>query len=175
MLAFVAGVGGSLLRDGVFLGIEPPLVMRDWHYIPVVLLASVVGAGLYERLERVTVVFNLLDAAGLAAYSVIGTQMALSLSLPIPAAVLIGTINAVGGGLLRDVLAREQPLLFQPSQFYALVAATGASVFAALRIFTPLPGAVAGTVAAALIFALRVAAIRYDWKTVPVRRGGPSE
>jgi uncharacterized membrane protein YeiH len=135
-----------------------------------VLLASVVGVALYERLGRFQVVFNLLDAAGLAAYSVIGTQMALALMLPIPAAILIGTINAVGGGLLRDVLAGEEPLLFQPSQFYALVAASGAGVFAALRVFGGVPEGIAGMIAALLIFLLRVAAMRFDWRTVPVRR-----
>src|SRR6185369_1567373 len=170
VLAFVAGVGGSLLRDGLFLGVEPPLVLRDWQYIPVILLASIAGATLYERIDRFQFVFGLLDAAGLADYSVIGTQMALSLSLPVPAAVLVGTVNAVGGGLLRDLLAQEEPILFQPSQFYALVAASGAMAFAALRSFTSLPGGVAGILAALWIFALRVAAIRYDWRTVPVRR-----
>ena len=172
VLALVAGVGGSLLRDGLFLGVEPPLVLRDWHYIPVILLASIIGATLYERIDRFRVVFNLLDAAGLAAYSVIGTQMALALSLPVPAAVLVGTVNAVGGGLLRDLLAREEPLLFQPSQFYALVSASGALTFAGLRLLTPLPGGISGMLAALLIFGLRLAAIRYDWKTVPVRRPG---
>jgi uncharacterized membrane protein YeiH len=96
--------------------------------------------------------------------------MALALMLPIPAAILVGTINAVGGGLLRDVLAREEPLLFQPSQFYSLVAATGAAVFAALHVLTDLSDGLAGTIAALLIFLLRVAVIRFDWRTVPVRR-----
>lgn len=175
VLALVAGVGGSLLRDGLFLGVEPPLVLRDWRYIPVILVASITGATMFERLGRFQVIFNLLDAAGLAAYSVIGTQMALALSLPVPAAVLVGTVNAVGGGLLRDLLAREDPILFQPSQFYALVSATGALAFAVLRLLTPLPGSIAGTLAALLIFALRAAAIRFDWKTVPVRRDSETE
>lgn len=170
VLAFVTGLGGSLLRDGIFLGIEPPLVMRDWHYVAVVVLASVLGARVYERLDRYGSGFALLDAAGLAAYAVVGTQMSLAQGLAIPAAVLVGTVNAVGGGLLRDVLAREEPLLFQPSQFYALTAAAGATAFAALTLGTSLPGSVSGAIACALIFALRVAAIRFDWRTKPVRR-----
>jgi uncharacterized membrane protein YeiH len=168
VLAFVTGLGGSLLRDGVFLGVEPPVVMRDWRYMAMVLAATVVGAGIHLRLDRFTLTFNLLDAAGLAAYAVIGTQTALSLGLPMPAAVFIGVVNAVGGGLLRDVLAREEPLLFQPSQFYALVAMLGALLFALLR--QPLGGGLAGTLASLLIFLLRVLAIRFDWKTRPVRK-----
>lgn len=55
--------------------------------------------------------------------------MAMEQALPIPAAIFIGTVNAVGGGLLCDVLVREEPLLFKPSQFYALVSAAGSSGF----------------------------------------------
>jgi uncharacterized membrane protein YeiH len=169
VLALVTGIGGSLLRDGLFLGIEPPLPMRDWRYIAMVLVATMFGARVSHRLDRYDVVFNLLDAVGLAAYAVVGTQMALARQLPVLAAVLVGTVNAVGGGLLRDVLAREEPLLFQPSQFYALVAAVGALVFVVLQAAGLPPGA-AGAAACVLIFALRAAVIRYDWRTRPVRR-----
>ncbi len=175
VLAFVAGLGGALLRDGILLDNGPPLSMRDWHYLPLVLAASLMGALLYEHLDRFNVVFNLLDAVGLAAYAIVGTQMALHHELPIPAAIFIGTVNAVGGGLLRDVLVREEPLLFKPSQFYALVAAMGSAAFVLLRVFTTLPGGMAGLTAGILIFVLRVLSIRYDWKTSPlrIRRSGP--
>jgi len=172
VLAFVTGLGGALLRDGIFLGVEPPLVMRDWRYIAMVVIATLIGARVFERLDRYGVAFNLLDAAGLAAYAVIGTQMAMASGLPVLAAVFVGTVNAVGGGLLRDVLAREEPLLVQPSQFYALVAASGAFAFAALR--GPLGGAIAGTIACVIIFALRLLSVRYDWRTAPVRKTPPA-
>jgi uncharacterized membrane protein YeiH len=168
VLALVTGIGGSLLRDGLFLGVEPPLPMRDWRYIAMVVIAAVLGARVSHRLDRYNVTFNLLDAVGLAAYAVVGTQMALAQQLPVLAAVLVGTVSAVGGGLLRDVLAREEPLLFQPSQFYALVAAVGALVFVILQQ-AGLAGGTAGAVACVLIFALRVTVIRYDWRTRPVR------
>lgn len=169
VLAFVAGLGGALLRDGIFLGGEAPLSMRDWHYLPLVLAASLAGALMDGHLDRFDVAFNLLDAVGLAAYAIVGTQMALHDSLPIPAAIFIGTVNAVGGGLLRDVLVREEPILFKPSQFYALVAALGCTAFVLLRLWTPLPGGVSGLLACILIFVLRVLSIRYDWKTSPLR------
>ena len=55
-------------------------------------------------------------------------------ALSIPAAILVGTINAVGGGLLRDVLTREVPLLFKPGQFYALTALVGCICFVILAV-----------------------------------------
>ena len=169
VLAFVAGLGGSLLRDGIFLNADTPVAIRDWFYIPLICIASIVGSLLHERLDRFGVVFNLLDAVGLAAYAIVGTQMALRQGLPIPAVIFIGTVNAVGGGLLRDVLVREEPLLFKPSQFYALVAALGATLFVLLRLYTSLSGSLAGMLACTFIFVVRVLTIRYDWKTSPLR------
>jgi uncharacterized membrane protein YeiH len=169
VLAFVTGLGGSLLRDCLFLPGGPPASMRDWHYLPLVFVASFLGSLGYDRLKRFDVIFGLLDAAGLAAYAIVGTQMALKGDLPVPAVIFVGTVNAVGGGLLRDVLVREEPLLFKPSQFYALVAALGATAFVLLRLYTTMPGGLAGFLACGLIFLLRVLAIRYDWKTSPLR------
>jgi len=169
VMAFVAGLGGALLRDGIFLDAGPPLSMRDGAYLPVVLAASVIGSLLFEHLDRFGLVFNLLDAAGLAIYAIVGTQMALAASLPIPAAIFIGTVNAVGGSLLRDVLVREEPLLFKPSHYYALAAALGSAAFVMLRMSAAMPGTLAGSLSALLIFLVRVLAIRYDWKTSPLR------
>lgn len=169
VLAFVAGLGGALLRDGIFLDAGSPLSMRDGHYLPVVLAASVIGSLWFEHLDRFGLVFNLLDAGGLAIYAIVGTQLALAGALPVPAAIFIGVVNAVGGSLLRDVLVREEPLLFKPSHYYALAAALGSGSFVLLRASTPLPGSLSGGLAALLIFVIRLLAIRYDWKTSPLR------
>ena len=69
---------------------------------------------------------NPVDALGLGAYAAFGVQKALTAGLPPPAAVLVGVVNAIGGGLLRDVLTREEPLVFKPGQFYLLTALAGA-------------------------------------------------
>ena len=61
-------------------------------------------------------------------------QKSFDTALSIPAAILVGTINAVGGGLLRDVLTREVPLLFKPGQFYALTALVGCICFVILAV-----------------------------------------
>ncbi len=74
-------------------------------------------------------VLSLVDALGLGIYAVVGAQKSLDHGLPIGAAILVGAVNASGGGLLRDVLTREVPLLFKPGQFYALTAVVGAIVF----------------------------------------------
>ena len=66
-----------------------------------------------------------IDAIALAVYAVVGADKALAAGYAPIGAVVIGMTNAVGGGLLRDILVREEPLLFKPGQFYVL-AASGA-------------------------------------------------
>jgi uncharacterized membrane protein YeiH len=70
----------------------------------------------------------------LGAYAVVGVQKSLNSGLSVAAAVLVGVVNAVGGSVLRDVLVREEPLLFKPGQFYALAAIAGCLLYVLLRI-----------------------------------------
>ena len=85
--------------------------------------------------------------------------------LSVPGVILGGTITAVGGGLLRDILVRDEPLLFKPGQFYGLVAIGGCCLFLALLHFdweTPKRSALLTIV---VVFAFRVLAIRFNWQT----------
>jgi uncharacterized membrane protein YeiH len=124
---------------------------------------------LESRLARTYVtILSLVDALGLGIYAVVGAQKSLDRGLPLSAAILVGAVNAVGGGLLRDVLTREVPLLFQPGQFYALTAVVGAIAFVSLVISLRMDAYHAALVAIALTFVLRVLAIRFDWRTPPM-------
>lgn len=168
-LALVTGVGGALLRDGLFLQQGPPLVLTDWRYLPVIAAACVTGYLFGQRLDRFNLAFTVIDALGLAAYGVIGARMSLAAGLSAPAAVLVGVVNATGGGALRDVLAREEPLMFKPGQFYVLAALAGAGLFVALTTqFKTSPDAAAFWGLGAT-FSLRLLSILYDWRTSPLR------
>ncbi|MBL9206154.1 MAG: TRIC cation channel family protein, partial [Opitutaceae bacterium] len=107
----------------------------------------------------------LIDAVGLGAYAVVGVQKSLAAGLAVPAAILVGVINAAGGGVLRDVLTREEPLVFKPGQFYVLIALAGAIVFVVLCQQTYLTTTAAALVAIALTFLLRTLTIVFNWKT----------
>lgn len=216
VLAFATALGGGLIRDGVFLGGGPPVVVTNVYYLPVV-MAAVIGTILVGRLvppvrrilnastgtneavvlttaahypptdpalgknrslsllrridfenhlTRIYVtVLSVVDALGLGIYAVVGAQKSLQAGLPLGAAILIGAVNAAGGGLLRDVLTREVPLLFQPGQFYALTAVVGAVAFVSLVVSQRVDVYPAALVAIALTFVLRVLAIRFDWRS----------
>ena len=83
--------------------------------------------------HRLRLVVAIVDALGLGLYAVYGAQKAMLAGLPLLAAMLVGTVNAVGGGLMRDVLVREEPFLFRPGGFYALAAVAGATTFVLAR------------------------------------------
>ena len=168
-LAFVAGLGGSLLRDGLFLQAGPPVILRNGEYLIAVLAGCLVSYLLSDRLERYRLVFNIFDAIGLAVYALVGTQMALKGQLSAPAAVLVGMVNAVGGGVLRDVLIREEPLLFKPGEFYALAVAIGCVLYVALTGLLQVPGSPAAWLASGTILVIRLLTIRYNWRTSPLR------
>src|SRR5262245_30040445 len=127
-LAFATGVGGALIRDGVFLQSGPPAAVRDSRYVLAVLAATLLGVGVNQLGPRVQRVYLLFDAIGLGVYAVVGADRSLATGIGHLGAVLVGVTNAVGGGVIRDVLTREEPLLFKPGQFYAMAALAGAGL-----------------------------------------------
>ena len=124
---------------------------------------------LEDRLAKTYItVLSLVDALGLGIYAVVGAQKSLDHGLPVGAAILVGAVNASGGGLLRDVLTREVPLLFKPGQFYALTAVVGAIVFVFLILVGRFDVQRAALIAIGATFLLRVLAIRFDWRSPPM-------
>jgi uncharacterized membrane protein YeiH len=186
-LAFVTGVGGGLMRDGLFIQQGPPAVTADSRYILMVLLAGCVsflfrdriigwnrmvawldtlGVGghfIRQRAMRLNKIVAWLDALGLGAYAVVGVQKSLNAGLSVAAAVLVGVINAAGGGLLRDVLVRDEPLLFKPGQFYVLAAFAGCLLFPLLALRFRMEATTAALIAIGVTFLLRVLAIQFNW------------
>ena len=171
-LALAVGLGGSLLRDGLFLQSGPPAALKDGRYLVAVLLGAGVGVYFAAHVHRLRLVIELVDAAGLGIYAIYGAERALLAGLPVLSAVLVGTVNAVGGGVLRDVLTREEPLLFKPGQFYALAALGGGAVFAVLWGPAGRPATIAAGAGTAVAVGLRLGSIRLGWRTGALRKDG---
>lgn len=169
VLALACGLGGGLLRDGLFVQAGPPAAMRHAGYIIAVLAGCVLAIIFTTHMERLSKPFLILDALGMAAYGVVGASKAYESGLAIPACVFVGVVNAVGSGLIRDVLVREEPLLFKPGQFYVIASVLGVAAFTllAFALQAPLlPSAISGI---AVAFVLRLLAIIFNWRTRPVR------
>ncbi len=180
VLAWVAGLGGGIIRD-VFLGVTPPVAVSDWRLLAAALLAASLVFLLHGRWQEAAVVkggrrrivsraVRLLDAAGLALFAVSGALVALSRDAGPLAATLIGGITAVGGGMLRDVLARQVPEVLQ-RELYALPALAGAALVVGLDRTGHL-SATTAWVAVALVFATRVVAVTLDLNAPRALRSG---
>ena len=170
-LAFVSGVGGGLLRDSIFLS-QPPAVMQNGLFLVAVLAAFVVGV-LFHRLSlRFERLMAYVDALALAVYAVVGADKAMVAGISLVGAIVIGMTNAVGGGLVRDIFVREEPLLFKPGQFYVLAALGGCALFVALRHYgLPVEKAAVASIGVTLL--LRLLAIRFNWTTSPFSEWSP--
>jgi uncharacterized membrane protein YeiH len=122
-------------------------------------------------MDRFQTVFLFADALGVGCYAVVGVEHALNAQLPILASIMIGMVTACGGGLLRDVLVRDEPLLFKPGQLYVLAALIGASLFTLLLLYFKIAATSAALLAILAIgcsFVFRTLAIVFNWKTVSV-------
>ena len=171
-LAFVSGVGGGLLRDSIFLS-QPPAVMQNGLFLVAVLAAFVVGVLFHRVSLRFERLMAYVDAIALAVYAVVGADKALVAGISSVGAVVIGMTNAVGGGLVRDIFVREEPLLFKPGQFYVLAALGGCALFVALRYYS-LPVEKAAIASICVTLLLRLLAIRFNWTTSPFSEWSPS-
>jgi uncharacterized membrane protein YeiH len=159
VLAGATGLGGGFLRD-ILIGAVPPAALEDWRYLMVPVAAGLVTFWFHPALGRRERLVTVFDAAGLGLFCVAGALKALDFGLgPVPAT-LMGTLTAVGGGVVRDVLAGRVPVVLR-SELYATPALVGAGI------------AVLGeaTALATWTYAIPAAALCTTWRLVAVWRG----
>jgi uncharacterized membrane protein YeiH len=166
VLAFVAGNFGGITRD-LMIGSVPPEAISNWQYAAVSLVAGVVTFYFFPVIDRLGSAVLLFDGAGLALFAVSGTQKALSFGLNPIMAALLGMLTGIGGGMVRDVLVAEIPVVLR-ADLYAVAALAGAAAVV-IGSLLQLPSAAATIMGATLCFGIRVMAIRYGWR-LPVAR-----
>ncbi|MBA3250935.1 MAG: TRIC cation channel family protein [Geodermatophilaceae bacterium] len=129
VLAGVTAIGGGVVRD-VLLGITPPTTLRQWPYLIVPAVVGLVVWRFHPAVARLRRAMLIADALGLALFATTGTAVALAAGAPAVTAVLVGVTTGVGGGVLRDVLLREVPLVLR-REVYAVAASLGAVIVVA--------------------------------------------
>lgn len=168
VLALCSGLGGGLLRDGIFINDGAPAAMRNAGYLWAV-LAGCLAAGLFHRhVRKLDRFFLYVDALGLGAYGVVGTTKAAVAGLSLPASIFVGVVNAVGGSIIRDVLTNTESLLFKPGQFYVVAALAGCTTYVVATEWLHLPFSVTVWIAIAVTFAARTLSIVFNWKTASI-------
>ncbi len=163
VLAEVTALGGGLFRDLV-IGAVPPAAFTDLGYFVTPLFAAALVIFLHPHVERIQVAVNVFDAAGLGLFCVVGTTKAYDYGLGLTASACLGLATAVGGGVLRDVLANEVPSLLRwDRDLYAVPAIVGATMVA-LCIRYDVLNAMTSSFAVVTAFVLRLLAMRYHWR-----------
>lgn len=161
VLALVTAVGGGTIRD-LCLGVRPVFWIEQPHQVWTALIAAAVTFVLVRFTRMPEKMLAIADAFGLALFGIAGTEKALVFGAPGIVAVLLGIVTGVAGGILRDVLRAELPLVFQPDvNLYATAVFVGALVFVLLRLWLP-PSESHRYIGMAVILVLRLAAMR--WK-----------
>ena len=162
-VAFITAFGGGTLRD-VLLDRRPFFWVEHQVYVLLILVLTLIATPLLRLAQRVvpTTLFVIADAIGLGFFSIAGVSVAHELGSPPIIAAMMGVVTGVFGGVLRDVILNEVPMVLRDGRPYALASLAGC-VFFLLVIDAGMPASMATWVAAALIVAIRLIAWRWDW------------
>lgn len=164
VLAVVTAVSGGIIRD-VLLGSIPPDAIKSWDSIAIALGAGLLTLIFPSLMARLRYPMRVFDAAGLGIFAALGAQKALAFGINWPMAAALGMVTGIGGGMLRDMLSAEVPMVLR-AEIYALAALLAASIAVGAQAvgIAPLPGL---TLAASFGFGLRMLALFRNWSLPP--------
>lgn len=158
VLSFVTAIGGGTLRD-ILIGNLPVGWLRN-ETATIVIFASSVAAMFFSRyLKQFTTTLFLFDALGLGLFTIIGLEMAFEKEFSMGICIAIGTITACFGGVTRDVLLNNVPLLFR-KEIYAMACIAGGLLYFLLK-YLNVDGDLARIICIIAIFTIRVLAFRF--------------
>lgn len=160
----VTALGGGSIRD-VLLGHYPLGWVAHPQYLLFTVGAALVGAWTARLIERLKSAFLVLDALGLVAFSIIGCDIAAGAGVHVAVVILMGMVTGIAGGLMRDILCNQVPLVLQRDLYATVALLTGALYMAQLHL--GVDHDVATLVALAIGFCVRLIAIRFAL-TLPV-------
>ncbi|MEP1096711.1 MAG: trimeric intracellular cation channel family protein [Cyclobacteriaceae bacterium] len=165
-VGFITAIGGGTVRD-VLLGSTPIGWMKDLVYLTMIgsgILISMLFGKTVRKLRRT---FFMFDTIGIAVFTVLGLQKALSLGVHPIIAIIMGMVSAVFGGVIRDIICNEIPLIFR-KEIYALTCLCGGILYVSLQGLQIDP-VVNIIVTVVFIVAFRVIAVRFHWKLPDIK------
>jgi uncharacterized membrane protein YeiH len=171
VIAIASATGGGLIRDGLLLPFQAPMLLRNPVYIMLPMAACflvMIGGRYVERLRLFTPALHLVDALGAGAYAVVGANFAIRADLPLLGVITVGVINAVGGGLLRDILMRRVPDLFKPGLPLGASSLFAATQFELLAGPAGIAQTHAALIAVGTVLLLNLINLRYHVRTRPL-------
>jgi len=166
LISMVNAIGGGTLRD-MALDRHPLFWMIDLNYVIVITITSVLTQMFFHLYHKIDNALNLFDAIGLAAFSVIGFKVALAQDVSPVIAVMMGVWTAIIGGLLRDIICNEIPLVLQ-QEIYITASVAGSVTYLLLAHFG-IDASVNEFIMLGVIFSVRMLALRFDWHLPSIR------
>jgi len=159
VLSLATALGGGTIRD-VTLGVLPVFWVKDPLYVIVTVLAAL-ATFVVARFRRLPAgLLRVADAFGLAVFTILGAERAMAADVSPLVAVIMGMMTGVAGGMIRDVLSGEAPLILR-REIYATASLCGAAVFVGLTMVCP-GGCAQALAGAAVTLGLRLAAIKWN-------------
>ena len=159
VVGFVTAVGGGTLRD-LLVGHAPVFWLKDINYLGAVVAGSVVTFIFGKRVLRIDSILKMADALGLGVFTAIGIRKGIEADLVPVFCVMMGMVTAVAGGMIRDILCQEIPMVLS-REIYATACIAGGLCFFPLEYFGVHPD-LAAALAGAVVFALRMVSIRMN-------------
>ncbi len=160
LLGAVTALGGGSVRD-VLLGNQPLIWVAHPVYLLITAAAALATVAVARFMHRLRLVFLFLDAVGLVVFTIIGCNVAMRMGLPVVVVIVAGMITGCLGGVLRDILCNEIPLLFRSELYASVSITTGGLYVAALSLDLPHNAAMFGVMAFGL--AMRLLALYFNW------------
>lgn len=168
-LAAVTGLAGGIIRD-VVLGKIPPSGISEISYVSIAVVTAIAVFFLYPRIKGQMGLFLTFDAVGLGVFTIIGATIALNIyGFNVLLMVFAGMITAIGGGIIRDALVNETPLVFR-KELYASISFVGVLLYI-LLLYEGINLEIASIVCIIFVTIFRIMAIHYKWN-LPVRGTG---
>lgn len=160
ILAFVTAVGGGTLRD-LMIGSTPVDWMKSDLHVIAILSAVPICYFLSTQLQKVRKTFLIFDTLGIGLFTVLGIEKSLEIGLSPVVAVMMGIVSAVFGGVLRDVLSNDIPMVFR-KEVYAFACLSGAAVYLGLN-YIGTSTELNMILAISVVIAIRLLSLRYKW------------
>ncbi len=162
-LGFVTAIGGGTFRD-MMLGNTPVAWLHDLTFFYIIIGAVILTFLFRPTIIRFPKALFFFDTIGISVFTIIGIQKGMQAEIHIPVAIMMGITTAVVGGIIRDVLCNEIPLIFH-KEIYATACLVGGITYTML-LLSKVPESITVLLAALIIFTIRTLSVRYNW-TLP--------
>ena len=155
---FVTAIGGGSLRD-MLLGSYPLIWIGDVSFLYAIIAGLITAFVFFNRLAKLKRIMLLFDMLGIALFTIVGVEKALSLGVKPEIAAIMGVFTAVMGGVIRDTLTNKTPVIFD-REIYATACLAGAILYLVLHGFS-IPRNVTIPISSSLIILIRILAIKF--------------